>query len=159
MKLSNQPAPLRAAILAALSDVGPMTTSELAEHMGIDGRGITACIGKARERYPGKLLRITGYRVSVGRRMPDLPIYSDKGGEDAKKPRVDAAARRRASNRRYRERNGAAEAAKKRIKKARLKAADPTAMPAVNVWNGLAPRTHRHLMTAAANASTLAEAA
>lgn len=142
-----QPAPRRDQIVAALQELGPATTPELIEHLGLSSDLVSSTIRAARLRYPGQIFRITGYQRAVGAWQPDRPVYTAEAGPDVPKPKVDTKARRRATNRRWTAKHGAAEAAKKRGQ--HMRASGGT----VNIWHGLAPASLRNVMTAAANTS------
>lgn len=152
-RLTPQPAPRRAQIVAALQELGPATTEELVEHLGLNSGLVSSTIRAARLTCPGQIFRIAGYQRAVGAWQPDRAVYAAEAGPDVPKPKVDAKARRRAANKRWTAKHGAAEAAKKRAQ--HLRANGGT----VNIWHGLAPASVRNVMTSVAANTSMAVAA
>lgn len=155
--MKPRPSPRRQAVLNILREHGPMTAASIAAHLQWDIAMVSRSIVFARQKHPGEFFRIVRHVIVVGQWAPDQPVYAAEPGPDAYRRNISAAARTRAAAKRWRDKNRAIEAAKKRA----LRAADrgvAAAVP-VNVWFQLAPAGVRNLMTMAAANTSMAEAA
>jgi hypothetical protein len=143
--------PKRDAISTAIRQHGPMTSREIAEVLEWPTNTVSIVIRSTRRDHPGKFFRISSWRQVLGRRRNDEAVYSAGRGADCIKPETDVVARKRAADRRWRERHNGSYLAKKMVRDgARL----------LNPWLQLAPPSMRgHMQKVAANTSTLAKAA
>jgi len=91
----------RDAITAALKECGPMTVSELVEHLGWSRNRVDGCITTARENHPGKFFRIVRYRNQTGIQGREAAVYSASQGPDAPRPAFDAEHQRERKHRYY----------------------------------------------------------
>lgn len=105
--MSHNNPPVRSALIAALKEHGPMTRHDLAELLDWTVDRVHSVIGAGRMRYPGQIFRVVGYRRASQGKGKDASIYAAEAGPDqARKAKV--AARRVASQRRYRQKHNAA---------------------------------------------------
>lgn len=126
----------RSRIVAALQEAGPMTATEVAEHLELPQKIVRACIASTRWLLPQQVFRIVRYRPVTGYRGRDLPVYAAEAGPDATHI-VNTAKRRKQAEARYREKHRASINARGRT----------AAMAPVNPWLQLAPPEIRGAMS------------
>lgn len=132
----------RAQIMGALTEHGPMTGAELAEHLGIGLRKVDAAIASARYQSPGQFFRVVRYLPVTGRRGRDLCVFAAEPGEDVprqKFTKLKEAKRRAQAKARYRDKHRAAVNAANTLRKAALAGRPVT----FNPWLQLAAPTER----------------
>jgi len=123
----------RDAITAALKECGPMSVSELIEHLGWHRNRVDACITTARANHPGKFFRIVRYRQQIGIQGREAAVYAAGPGPDAKRPefsREHVVARRR----NYYRRNRARFAVDRKLRSGAARSSP---------WSGLVPMARR----------------
>lgn len=149
-----RPSPRRQAVLAILREHGPMTAASAAAHLQWDIAMVSRAIVFARQKHSGEFFRVVRHKGTVGHWGPDQPVYAAEPGPDAYKRPISEKTRRRVAAKRWRDKNSAVEAAKKRASRASSSGAK-----AVNVWSQLAPPSLRRQMTMVAANTSMAEAA
>ena len=83
--MSSRPI-IRDAITQALDSCGPMTTLEIAQLLGLSRYKVHASITRARENYPGKFFRVTGYQRQDAIQGREARIFATGPGPDASRP-------------------------------------------------------------------------
>ena len=70
---------LQSLVQSVLLDHGPMTVAQIAAHVRIPRRNISACISLGRKKYGPALFVIVGYERRVGTPGREAPIYAVPG--------------------------------------------------------------------------------
>lgn len=134
----------RSQVVAALEAVGPMTVDELAEHLGWERAKVTTTIGSTRWLLPQTVFRIVRYVQVIGRRSRDLAVYAAEAGDDAPKPPINTAKRRKQTEARYRKKHRALINARNQASSAAKRGT-----VAINPWAQLAaPQLRAYMSTA-----------
>lgn len=115
-------------MIDALLALGPMSSVEIAAHLGWPRNRVEATVSMARTNHPGKFFRIVRYELQSGRQGREVSIYAAGPGPDAPRPDFGKA-HKRAINRRYHQKHRAIRAAQRRARSSGALQATP--------WDGL----------------------
>lgn len=133
--MSHNNPPIRNAVLACLREHGPMTMLDIAEALQWPLARVHSAICGARNRYPGQLVHISGYRKHP-ERGKDVSVFAAGPGEDKPRPVLtnqQKQARRRVVQARYNRKNRTIIDTKARIKRAKAKGVTVVSNPWLNL--------------------------
>lgn len=106
---------VRNAVIDALLSAGPMSTVEIAAHLGWPRHRVDGVLSMSRMNHPGQYFKIVRFELQIGRSGREIPIYAAGAGADAKRPTFDAAYRADYA-RNYHKRNRAKRAAQRKAR-------------------------------------------
>lgn len=109
-------AEMRALMLQALREEGPMTVREIAEHLGRDVAKVNESMWRARKTHGTEFFRVVRYVRQQGHGGREAKVYDVGPGPDCRKPTLGAKARRETQYR-YFEKNRAIIYTKKKVQR------------------------------------------
>ena len=116
--MSHNNPPVRNAVIAALTQHGPMTCHEIADVMDWPLIRVQSVLRSARWLHPEKMFRVVGYKRTANGRGKDASVYALQAGADVPRNVVDFGKRRLQARALYRYRNQAAINARNRADRA-----------------------------------------
>lgn len=143
-KKPKRVAPKREEVLALLRENGPMTQRAISDELGWTQEQTHSIIANTRRCYPNQLIRVTGYvhDPNAGR-TKDQSLYAAEAGKDVPRAKIKKVLRRRATQKRYREKNKARINAAVRVRRLKEKGLSAS----VNPWAQLMPPEYRSTVT------------
>lgn len=148
-KKPKRVAPKREEILALLREKGPMTRRAISDALGWSQEQTHSIVSNTRRCHPNQLMRVVGYvHDPDAGRTKDQSLYAAEAGEDIPRKKINKVVRRRATQKRYREKNKARINATSRARRRKNSGAPVS----VNPWAQLMPPEYRSTVTQIENA-------